>query len=52
MKGGDVIMLLALRAARCGDLDHLSVTAVLMGDEEDSGTPLRRGPICGRGRAR
>lgn len=41
MKGGDVIMLLALRALRdAGELDRLSVTAVLMGDEEDSGTPL------------
>jgi glutamate carboxypeptidase len=41
MKGGDVIMLLALRALRdAGQLDGLSVTAVLTGDEEKSGSPL------------
>jgi glutamate carboxypeptidase len=41
MKGGDVIMLLALRALKeAGALDRLSVTAVLTGDEEKSGDPL------------
>ena len=41
MKGGDVVMLLALRAlADTGMLDRLSVTAVLIGDEEKSGEPL------------
>ncbi len=41
MKGGDVIMLLALRALReAGELDRLTVTAVLTGDEEKSGDPL------------
>ena len=41
MKGGDVIMLLALRALKeAGALDRLSVTAVLTGDEEKPGAPL------------
>lgn len=41
MKGGDVIMLLALRAlADAGVLDDITVTAVLHGDEEESGDPL------------
>jgi glutamate carboxypeptidase len=41
MKGGDVIMLLALRALKeAGALDRLSVTAVLTGDEEKAGAPL------------
>jgi glutamate carboxypeptidase len=41
MKGGDVVMLLALRAlADAGALDRLSVTAFLCGDEENSGDPL------------
>ena len=41
MKGGDVVMLLALRAlADAGLLNWLSVTAVLIGDEEKSGEPL------------
>src|SRR5206468_3055998 len=41
MKGGDVIMLLALRALReTGMLDGLAVTAVLTGDEEKTGAPL------------
>ena len=41
MKGGDVIMLLALRAlADAGALDGLRVTAVLTGDEEQTGEPL------------
>jgi glutamate carboxypeptidase len=43
MKGGDVIMLLALRALHdTGLLDRLSLTVVLIGDEEDSGSPLDR----------
>jgi glutamate carboxypeptidase len=43
MKGGDVIMLLALRALHeAGLLDRLSVTAVLTGDEEKHGLPLDR----------
>ncbi|MBI1796408.1 MAG: M20/M25/M40 family metallo-hydrolase [Candidatus Eisenbacteria bacterium] len=41
MKGGDVIMLLALRALKdAGSLDGLPVTVVLTGDEEHSGDPL------------
>ena len=41
MKGGDVVMLLALRALKdAGALDRLSVTVVLTGDEEKAGTPL------------
>ena len=41
MKGGNVIMLLALRALKEGGaLDRLSVTAVLTGDEEKPGAPL------------
>jgi glutamate carboxypeptidase len=41
MKGGDVIMLLALRSlADTGELDRLSVTVVLSGDEEKAGDPL------------
>jgi glutamate carboxypeptidase len=41
MKGGDVIMLLALKALAAGGvLDRLEVTAVLTGDEEKSGEPL------------
>jgi glutamate carboxypeptidase len=41
MKGGDVIMLLALRALReRGVLDHLRVVVVLTGDEEKAGVPL------------
>ncbi len=41
MKGGDVIMLLALRALRdAGALDDLRITVVLMGDEEKNGSPL------------
>jgi glutamate carboxypeptidase len=40
MKGGDVAMLLALRAlADAGRLDALHVTAVLTGDEERAGDP-------------
>ena len=41
MKGGDVIMLEALRAlAQAGVLDEVSVTVVLIGDEESSGKPF------------
>lgn len=41
MKGGDVVMLLALRALRdAGVLDRLALVAILTGDEEDSGAPL------------
>jgi len=41
MKGGDVAILLALRALRdCGALDRLRVTVVLTGDEENPGRPL------------
>ncbi|HEY3217393.1 MAG TPA: M20/M25/M40 family metallo-hydrolase [Candidatus Eisenbacteria bacterium] len=41
MKGGDVVMLLALRALKeAGALDRLDVTAVLTGDEEKAGSPL------------
>ena len=40
MKGGDVVMLLALRALRDARLlDRLSITVVLTGDEEKSGAP-------------
>lgn len=41
MKGGDVVMLLALRALRqTGQLDGLRITVVLTGDEENAGTPV------------
>jgi glutamate carboxypeptidase len=41
MKGGNVVMLEALRALDdAGLLDELSVTVVLTGDEESSGEPL------------
>ena len=41
MKGGNVVMLLALRAlGDAGLLDRMQITVVLMGDEEDSGEPL------------
>lgn len=40
MKGGDVIMLHALRALKeAGVLDRMNVTAVFTGDEEDAGDP-------------
>jgi glutamate carboxypeptidase len=40
MKGGDVIMLAALRALKdAGQLDRMNVAVVLHGDEEDAGTP-------------
>lgn len=41
MKGGDVIQLLAVRAlAETKQLDGLSITVVLSGDEENSGSPI------------
>ena len=41
MKGGNVIMVHALRALRAsGQLDRISVQVVLMGDEENRGKPL------------
>jgi glutamate carboxypeptidase len=41
MKGGDVIMLYALRAlADAGALDKMNVVVVFDGDEEDAGAPL------------
>ena len=41
MKGGDTIMLLALRALReQGELDRMRVSVVLTGDEEKPGLPL------------
>lgn len=41
MKGGDVVMLFALRALHeAGALDRCRVTVALMGDEEDTGAPL------------
>ncbi len=40
MKGGDVILLHALRALKdAGQLDRMNVTVVLHGDEEDAGDP-------------
>jgi glutamate carboxypeptidase len=40
MKGGDVILLYALRALKdAGTLDRMNVTVVFDGDEEDSGIP-------------
>ncbi len=40
MKGGDVIMIQALRALKkAGQLDKLSIRVVLTGDEENSGEP-------------
>ena len=41
MKGGDVILLYALRALRdAGVLDKMNVTVVFDGDEEESGEPV------------
>lgn len=41
MKGGDVVMLFALRALKdAGQLEHMNVVAVFDGDEEDAGRPL------------
>ncbi len=43
MKGGDVVMLLALQALeQAGVLDRIQVTAVFTGDEEDSGSPIEK----------
>jgi glutamate carboxypeptidase len=40
MKGGDVILLYALKALKeAGELDRMHVVVVFTGDEEDSGTP-------------
>lgn len=42
MKGGDVIILAALRALKeAGQLDRMNVVVVYDGDEEDAGRPLR-----------
>lgn len=41
MKGGDVIMLQALKALKAaGQLERMSITVVLNGDEESPGTPI------------
>jgi glutamate carboxypeptidase len=41
MKGGDVVMLFALRALKdAGQLEKMNVVAVFDGDEEDAGRPL------------
>lgn len=41
MKGGDVVIIHALRAlAAAGQLDDMSITVVMTGDEERSGRPL------------
>jgi glutamate carboxypeptidase len=41
MKGGDVIVIAALRALKsAGALSRLNITVVYDGDEEDAGTPL------------
>ncbi len=41
MKGGDVIMLFALKALKAsGQLDRMSITVVLNGDEEAPGAPI------------
>jgi glutamate carboxypeptidase len=41
MKGGDVIMVAALRALKeAGALDRMNVVVVMNGDEEDSGAPI------------
>ena len=43
MKGGDVVIVEALRALReVGALDELAITVVMTGDEERSGSPLDR----------
>lgn len=43
MKGGAVVMLLALKALKdAGVLDQLQITAVFTGDEEDSGRPIEK----------
>ncbi|MEQ9269897.1 M20/M25/M40 family metallo-hydrolase, partial [Marinobacter salarius] len=41
MKGGNIIMLQALRAlAEVGELEQMDITVVITGDEESSGDPL------------
>ena len=41
MKGGDVIMILALEALRAaGSLDKMNITVVMNGDEEHAGEPV------------
>ena len=41
MKGGDVVMLFALRALKdAGLLQNMNITAVFNGDEEEAGVPL------------
>lgn len=41
MKGGDIVMLFALRALKdAGQLEKMNITAVFDGDEEDAGRPL------------
>jgi glutamate carboxypeptidase len=53
MKGGDVVMLTALRAlAAAGALDGLSITVALIGDEESAGLPMEvsRGDLIEAGR--
>ncbi|HEX8944071.1 MAG TPA: M20/M25/M40 family metallo-hydrolase, partial [Gemmatimonadaceae bacterium] len=56
MKGGDVILLYALRALRdAGLLDKMNVTVVYDGDEEEAGTPIdaaRRALVDAAGGAR
>ena len=43
MKGGDVIIIHALKALHAaGELDEMSITVVMTGDEERSGRPLDR----------
>jgi glutamate carboxypeptidase len=43
MKGGDVVMLLALKALKAsGQLDRMGVTVFLCGDEEKPGDPLEQ----------
>lgn len=53
MKGGDVILLYALRAmAHAGELEHANVTVILTGDEEEAGEPyaISRGDLVEAGR--
>ena len=41
MKGGDVVIVHALKAlAASGELDDISITIIMTGDEERSGRPL------------
>ena len=44
MKGGDVVLLEAIRALNtAGVLDEMTITVALIGDEESSGSPLELG---------